>query len=206
MFNDFIAHLFPRTVRKEDLRLTVTFCLGGLSFTTFLVLAATGVLLAFHYVPSPGAAYASILSIEGDVPGGRYLRGLHRLSSHVFLALLTLHALRVALRGAYRPPRELTWLLGCGLFSLALFGAWTGTLLPMDQLALWATQTGTELVRSLPMSGPLVSFLAPDGVGQPRALARFYMLHTLLIPTLILILSGLHFYRIRKCKGVLPWL
>ncbi len=206
MFNEFLTHLFPRTVRREDLRLTVTFCLGGLAFTTFLVIALTGVLLAFHYVPSPGMAYGSILSIESDIPGGRYLRSLHRLSSHVFLGLLILHALRVAVRGAYRPPREMTWLLGCGLMGLALSGAWTGTLLPMDQLALWATQTGTELLRSLPLPESIVSFLVPDGVGQARSLARFHLLHTLLIPAAILILSGLHFYRIRKSRGVLPWL
>ncbi|HEY3489882.1 MAG TPA: cytochrome b N-terminal domain-containing protein [Candidatus Deferrimicrobiaceae bacterium] len=206
MFLDFIIHLFPRTVRKEDLRLKVTFCLGGMAFTTFLVLAVSGMLLAFHYVPSPAGAYGSIQSIESDVFCGRYIRGLHRLSSHVFLVLLALHALRVALRGAYRPPREWTWLLGCGLMGLAVFGAWSGTLLPMDQLALWATQTGTELVRSLPFSCSLVSFLAPDGVGQPRTLVRFYMLHTLLVPASIAILSGFHFYRIRKSKGVLPWL
>ena len=206
MLRDFIIHLFPRTVRREDLRPSATFCLGGLAFTTFLALAISGLLLAFHYVPSPSGAYGSILSIETDVAGGRYIRGFHRISSHAFLVLMALHALRVAVRGAYRPPRELTWLLGCGLMGLGVFGAWSGTLLPMDQLALWATQTGTELVRSLPFSGWLVAFLAPDGVGQPRTLVRFYFLHTMLVPAAIVILSGLHFYRIRKCRGVLPWL
>lgn len=206
MIRDFLIHLFPRTVRRDDLRLTYTFCLGGLAFTTFLVLSGTGILLAFHYVPSPADAYGSILMIETDVAGGRYLRGLHRLSSHALLALLVLHALRVAVRGAYRPPREMTWLVGCALMALSVLGAWTGTLLPMDQLALWATQTGTELVRSLPLSGPLASFLAPDGVGNPRTLMRFYLLHTILVPASILALSGLHFYRIRKSRGLLPWL
>lgn len=206
MPGDFLSHLFPRTVRREDLRIGVTYCLGGLAFTTFLLLCASGILLSLHYVPSPGEAYGSILSIEGDVFGGRYLRGLHRLSSHVLVVLLALHALRVAIRGAYRPPREMTWLVGCALMALTVFEGWSGTLLPMDQLAYWATQTGVELARSLPLPGAVVEFLAPDGVGGARSLARFHTLHTLVVPALIAILSGLHFWRIRKSRGVLPYL
>jgi quinol-cytochrome oxidoreductase complex cytochrome b subunit len=206
MIRDFIAHLFPRTVRRDDLRFTVTFCLGGLAFTAFITLVATGALLAFHYVPSPGGAYRSIASIDADVSGGRYLRAMHRLASHAFLVLVGLHALRVAVRGAYRPPREMNWLLGCALMALAVASAWTGTLLPMDQPAIWATQTGTELIRTLPMSERFVGWLAPDGVGRAGTLLRFYLLHVLLLPGTVAAVSALHFYRVRKNRGVLPWL
>jgi quinol-cytochrome oxidoreductase complex cytochrome b subunit len=206
VIRDFLVHLFPRTVRSEDLRLGWTFCLGGLAFTAFLVLAATGALLLLHYTPSPAGAYASILSLESDVRGGAYLRSLHRLASHALHVLLFLHALRVAWRGAFAPPREMTWVTGALLLFSSLLSAYTGYLLPMDQLAYWATRTGMELLRSVPPARPLLALLVPDGVGEPRSLLRFYALHAFLLPGATAFLAALHFWRIRKQKGVLPWL
>ena len=206
MIRDFVAHLFPRFVREDDLRLTYTFCLGGLAFTAFLVLGVSGGLLLFHYLPSPAKAFESVLLLESDVPGGRYLRGLHRLSSHLFLAAVFLHTLRVIVSGAYRRPRELNWVVGCALLGLAVFQAYTGYLLPMDQTALWATQTGMQLLRTMPLGESVFGFLVPDGVGQAVSLLRFYVLHVALLPVLILSLSLLHFYRVRKDKRGMPYL
>lgn len=203
---EFIKHLFPRVVLRRNLRLTYTFCLGGLAFTAFLVLIVSGALLLFHYQPSPEGAFKSILYIENSVPGGWYIRNLHRLTSNFFLILLFLHTLRVLLTGAYRKPRELNWLIGFGLLCLGLFAGYTGYLLPMDQLALWATQTGMNLLATLPFGELLRSFLVPDDIGQPMSLVRFYVLHIALIPLSMMILCMLHFYQIRKQKGVLPYL
>jgi quinol-cytochrome oxidoreductase complex cytochrome b subunit len=206
MFTEFLKHLFPRVVLERNLRIRYTFCLGGLAFTAFLLLAASGLLLLFYYAPSPERAYRSILFLESSVWGGKYLRSLHRLSSHALLVLIFLHTLRVVLTGAFRPPRELNWLVGCGLLFLALFAAYTGYLLPLDQLALWATQTGMELLTAVPLGGLVRGFLVPDGVGEPLTLQRFYALHIFLVPAAIFALASLHFYRIRRNKGVLPYL
>ncbi|MHB8773097.1 MAG: cytochrome b N-terminal domain-containing protein [Syntrophales bacterium] len=206
MVKDFFKHLFPRVVPANNLRLMYTFCLGGLAFAAFILLAASGLLLLLYYQPSPEKAYHSILFIESSVWGGRYLRSLHRLASHCFLILIFLHTLRVILTGAYRKPRELNWLIGSALLFLALFAAYTGYLLPMDQLALWAAQTGMELLNSTVFGGAALRVLVPDGVGQPMSLLRFYVLHIMLLPLSVLLLSFLHFYRIRKDKGVLPYL
>ncbi len=206
MLNDFLRHLFPRVVLEKNLRLTYTFCLGGLAFTTFLVLTVSGLLLMFYYQPYAGKAFESILFLEGSVPGGAYLRRLHRLSSHVFLILIFLHTLRVILTGAYRKPRELNWVIGFSLLCLAVFTAYTGYLLPMDQLSLWKTQTGMELIGTVPGGGIVRGLLLPDGLGEPLSLLRFYALHVLVLPLAILILCALHFYRIRRDKGVLPYL
>jgi menaquinol-cytochrome c reductase cytochrome b subunit len=203
---EFIKHLFPRVVLRSNLRLTYTFCLGGLAFTAFLVLIVSGALMLFHYQPSTDRAFESILYLENSVPGGWYVRNLHRLAGNAFLVLLFLHTLRVILTGAYRKPRELNWVIGFGLLCLALFEGYTGYLLPMDQLALWATQTGMNLLAAVPLGELLRSFLVPDDVGQPMSLIRFYVLHIAVIPLGMLILSMLHFYRIRKDKGVLPYL
>lgn len=206
MFKDFLYHLFPRVVLKRNLRITYTFCLGGLSFTVFIVLVASGLLLLFHYQPSPERAFESILYIESSVPGGRYIRSLHRLASHTFFILIFLHTLRVVLTGAYRKPRQMNWIIGFIILCLAVFEGYTGYLLPMDQLALWATQTGMKLLDSLPFGGIVHSFLVPDEVGQHLSLMRFYALHVMVLPLALLLLSFLHFYQIRKDKGILPYL
>jgi quinol-cytochrome oxidoreductase complex cytochrome b subunit len=206
MAKDFVLHLFPRVVLKENLRLSYTFCLGGLAFTAFLTLIASGALMLFYYAPTPGGAFESILFLEARVSGGRYLRSLHRIASHAFLVLIFLHTLRVILTGAYRHPRHLNWIIGFALLGLGLFEAYTGYLLPMDQLALWATQTGMELLATLPGGGLLRAFLVPDGIGRGLSLLRFYALHIAILPLSMLTLSVLHFYRVRKNKGLLPYL
>ena len=150
MMKELVKHLFPRLVREGDLRLRYTFCLGGLAFTSLLVLIATGVLLLFYYSPSPERAHDSIRFLETGVWGGAYVRSLHRLASHALLLLVALHVLRVILTGAFLHPKRMNWIVGCLLLLIAVFGAYTGYLLPMDQLAFWATTTGMELLRSLP--------------------------------------------------------
>ena len=206
MMQDFLKHLFPRVVIERNLRLRYTFCLGGLAFSAFLLMLASGMLLLIYYQPTPERAFDSILFLESNVWGGQYLRSLHRLTSHLLLALIFLHTLRVILTGAYRRPRQLNWVIGFLLLCLAVFEGYTGYLLPFDQLAYWATQTGMELLSALPLGGLLRALLLPDGIGQPLSLLRFYALHIALLPLAILSLSLLHFYRVRKNKGVLPYL
>lgn len=87
-----------------------------------------------------------------------------------------------------------------------MFEAYTGYLLPMDQLAFWATRTGMELLATFPGGGWLRAVLVPDGVGESLSLLRFYALHVVIVPLGIMGLSFLHFYRVRKTKGLLPYL
>jgi quinol-cytochrome oxidoreductase complex cytochrome b subunit len=206
MVKDLVKHLFPRMVREGNLRTTYTFCLGGLAFTSFLTLSVTGLLLIFYYSPAPQSAHGSIQFLESSVWGGAYLRSLHRLASHALLVLVALHALRVILTGAFLHPRRMNWIVGCLLLFLAVFGAYTGYLLPMDQMAYWATQTGMELVRVLPLGDSLRALLVPDDVGGPLSLLRFYALHVVIVPLAMLVLTMLHFFVIRRQKGLLPYL
>jgi menaquinol-cytochrome c reductase cytochrome b subunit len=203
---EFVRHLFPRVVLRKNLRITYTFCLGGMALSAFIVLVVSGILLLFYYVPTTDGAFASILYFESNVFGGRYLRSLHRIASHALLILLFLHTLRVILTGAFRPPREMNWVIGLSLLCLAVFEAYTGYVLPMDQLGLWATQTGMELIAVLPGGTHIRALLVPDGVGMPLSLLRFYALHIAVLPAAMVILIALHFYRIRRDKGVLPYL
>lgn len=206
MVTELLRHIFPRVVREADLRLTYTFCLGGLAFTALLSLLASGMLLLFYYRPSPDAAYSSILFLETQVWAGGYVRSLHRLASHALLVLLALHTLRVILTGAFLHPRRMNWVVGCLLGFCAVAQAYTGYLLPMDQLAFWATETGMELLRSLPFGTSLRAVLVPDEVGGMLSLLRFYALHIAVLPLVLLSLSMVHFFVIRRQKGLLPYL
>lgn len=206
MIGEFVKHLFPRVVLRRNLQITYTFCLGGLSFTTFLVLIVSGLLLLFYYRPASPGAYESIQFLEASVWGGRYLRSLHRFASHTLLVLIALHTLRVILTGAYRHPRHGTWVVGALILFLAVASAYTGYLLPLDQLAYWAGQTGMELVRLMPFGEALRSLLVPDHIGGPLSLLRFYAFHIAVLPVLMLSLIVMHFFRIRRKKGPLPYL
>lgn len=206
MVKSFLQHLFPRFVLERNLKLTYTFCLGGLAFTSFLVLGVTGLLLLFYYRPAPGSAFESILYLESSVWGGAFVRRLHRFASHTLLVLIALHTLRVLWTGAYRPPREWNWVIGALLLFLAVAQAYTGYLLPLDQFAYWATHTGMELLRSLPLGDSLRAVLVPDRIGGPLSLIRFYAFHIALVPAAILVLSILHFFHIRRQRGLLPYL
>jgi menaquinol-cytochrome c reductase cytochrome b subunit len=206
LFKDFLEHIFPRIILKKNLRITYTFCLGGLAFTAFMLLVVSGLLLLFYYQPCPDKAFESILFLESSVWGGRFVRSLHRLAAHALLVLIFLHTLRVILTGAYRKPREFNWVIGFFILCASVFGAYTGYLLPMDQLAYWGTHTGMELISTAPFGELIRVLLVPDDVGRPVSLLRFYTLHVAIVPLTIALLCFFHFYRIRRDKGVLPYL
>lgn len=206
MIKELARHLFPRRVLAANLHISYTLCLGGLAFTCLLALVTSGLLLLFYYSPAPTESYGSIQFLERSVWGGRYLRSLHRMASHGLLVLVVLHTLRVVLTGAFQRPRHFNWVIGCLLLFLSVFAAYTGYLLPMDQLAYWATQTGMELLRALPLGDAVRALLVPDGVGGPLSLLRFYALHVAVLPLSLLFLSMLHFFVIRRQRGLLPYL
>lgn len=205
MFKEFIKHLFPRVTLKKNLGFTYTLCLGGLSFTAFIMLVISGILLAVYYIPEPNQAYDSIIFIEENVTGGKYIRNLHRFSSNAFLILMFLHILRVILTGAFL-SRKYNWVIGLFLLFLSIFTGYTGYLLPMDQLSYWATQTGAELLKILPFGDYIYNIIIPDTIGGRLSLIRFYALHIIILPFLITTLSFIHFFRVRRDKGVLPYL
>jgi quinol-cytochrome oxidoreductase complex cytochrome b subunit len=189
---------------KNNLKLRYTLGLGGFALTSFLCLAASGVLLMFYYVPSPDTAYSSVLFIEEHVFGGTFIRRFHKISGHFYLIFIFLHTLRVVFTGAFA-YRRYNWIVGMFLLLLAVCSGYTGYLLPMDQLAYWATRTGTELISQILPEHFAGKLITPDGVGGSLTLIRFYAMHVSVIPLCTIILLSLHFYRIRKDKGILPY-
>jgi menaquinol-cytochrome c reductase cytochrome b subunit len=181
--------------------------LGSATLTAFLVQLVTGVILAMYYKPSPEEAYGSIEKITNDLTLGWLVRGMHRWGASVFIILLFLHMGRVFLFGAYKYPRELNWLIGAILLTLALAEGLTGYLLPWDQTAYWATVVAININANAPIVGPFLGDFLRGGaeIGE-ETLARFYSLHMLVIPGGLIGLITLHLYLVIRL-GVTepPW-
>ncbi|MGB0714962.1 MAG: cytochrome b N-terminal domain-containing protein, partial [Phycisphaerae bacterium] len=202
VLSNVFLHLHPVAVRKSGIRLSFTWCMGGITFFLFLVEIVTGVLLMFYYRPTVEYAYFDIQQLRATVTLG-LLREIHRWGAHAMVIAIWLHMLRVFLTGSYKPPREFNWSIGVILLVLTLLLSFTGYLLPWDQLAMWAITVGSNMARATPLAGsegPLSSFiqignvplvhggddarfglLAGTFVG-PNALLRFYVLHCVFIP------------------------
>ena len=202
-YGNFFLHLHPVKVRKSTLRFCATFCLGGLSLALFISLTLTGVLLMFYYHPSAPRAYEDMKDLEFVVSSGVFLRNLHRWSAHLMVIGVFLHMLRVYFSAAYRPPREFNWVVGVLLLILTLLLSFTGYLLPWDQLAYWATTVGTNMAGAVPILGEKIRFLLLGGnvIGE-NTLIRFYVLHCVVLPIAIVVLMGVHFWRVRKDGGL----
>jgi quinol-cytochrome oxidoreductase complex cytochrome b subunit len=196
-------HLHPTRIHKTHVKITHTYCLGGLSFFMFLGLTVTGVMLMFYYVPSVNLAYQNVADLETNVRFGMLIRNLHRWMAHAMVITVLLHMMRVFYMGAYKPPREFNWVVGVILLVLTLLLSFTGYLLPWDQLALWAITVGTNIAGAAPILGGQSRFVLIGGfeVG-PNALIRFYTLHVIALPLLAAIFMSVHFWRIRRDGGL----
>jgi quinol-cytochrome oxidoreductase complex cytochrome b subunit len=202
-FTNFFLHIHPVKVHRNTLRPVYTLGLGLISLFLFLILVVTGVLLMFYYVPSTTQAYDRMLDLRGTVAFGIFLRNMHRWSAHGMVAMVFLHMCRVFLTGAYKKPREFNWVIGVLLLLVTLFLSFTGYLLPWDQLAFWAITVGTSIAAYAPLIGKQMQFvlLGDTTVGQ-EALLRFYVLHVAVLPSVLVLLAAIHFWRIRKDGGL----
>ncbi len=201
--DNFFLHIHSAKVHDRTLKFRTTLGLGLLSFFMFIILVVTGVLLMFYYVPTPAEAYNRMLDLRGAVFFGDILRNLHRWAAHAMVLLVVLHMVRVFLTGAHKAPREFNWCIGVVLLLLTLFMSFTGYLLPWDQLAYWAIVVGTSIAGYAPVVGKSMQFvlLGDYSVGG-EALLRFYVLHCVALPAVLLALVGAHFWRIRKDGGL----
>ena len=192
-------HLHPTRLHKTHVKITHTYCLGGITFFFFLGLTVTGVMLMFYYVPAPDRAFADIQALETNVRFGSLMRNLHRWMAHGMVISVFLHMMRVFYTGAYKPPREFNWVVGVILLTLTLALSFTGYLLPWDQLAFWAITVGSNIAGYAPALGDQLKYLLLGGnvIGEGTVL-RFYVLHCVILPSAAILLVAVHVYRIRK--------
>jgi menaquinol-cytochrome c reductase cytochrome b subunit len=195
--------------RKVPKGINWFYTLGSATMFAFLNQAVTGVFLAMFYQPNVnGGAYESIRYITDDAFLGQLVRGMHKWGASVMIILIFLHMARVFFFGAYKYPRELTWIIGVVLLILTLAMGFTGYLLPFDQRSYWATIVGVNINGTGPFIGPYLSdFLRGGPEFGATTLSRFYAIHMLLIPGLIAALIGAHLYLVTKL-GISspPWL
>jgi menaquinol-cytochrome c reductase cytochrome b subunit len=182
------------------------YTLGSATLFAFLSQAITGVFLAMYYEPDATRAYESASHITNDVFLGEF--GMHKWGSSVMIILIFLHMGRTFFFGAYKYPRELNWVIGVLLLVLTLMMGLTGYLLPFDQRSFWATVVAVNINASGPIVGPyLADFLRAGAEFGPTTISRFYAMHMLLIPGLIIALIGAHIYLVTKLGTTAPpWL
>jgi ubiquinol-cytochrome c reductase cytochrome b subunit len=177
---------------------------GSVALFLFLTQAFTGALLAFNYAPTPGDSYNSLRYILTELTAGKLMRGLHHWGASMMIVVVVLHMVQVFLWGAYKKPRETTWIVGVVLLLLTLGYGLTGYLLPWDNRSYWATVVATNIAASAPLAGPyLTRLLGGQGSIGVVTFARFFGLHVLLLPPLTALLIGLHVFLVRK-HGVAP--
>ncbi len=212
---NFFLHIHANKVHPHSLKTSYTFGLGVILGFLFMVMILTGVILMMNYTPSIERAYNSVKDIVFVVPGGRYIRNMHRWAAHGMVLVSFLHLIRVFLTGGYLAGRRLNWIIGVCILVVVLFMNFSGYLLPWDQLAFWAVTIGSNIAASfreltdilgitqvLDIGGFIKKLLIGDAAVGQAALSRFFMLHVIFLPVTLIVLSGVHFWRIRKDGGV----
>jgi ubiquinol-cytochrome c reductase cytochrome b subunit len=178
---------------------------GSAALTVFGLQVVTGILLALLYVPSAGEAWNSLQILNHQVTLGWFIRALHGWGSNFMIAIVLIHMVQVFLFGAYKFPRELTWLVGILLLLLTLGMAFTGQVLRFDQDAYWGLGIGASISSRIPVLGPRIVNLLLGGpiIGGPT-LSRFFALHVFVIPGSLIAFVGLHLLLVLKL-GINEW-
>jgi len=178
---------------------------GSAAFVIFMLQIVTGIMLAFIYVPSAGEAWNSLQTLNHNVALGWFIRGLHGWGSDFMVAIVLIHMVQVFLFGAYKYPRELTWIIGVFLLLITLGMAFTGQVLRFDQDAYWGLGIGASIASRVPVVGPaIVSLMLGGPIIAGATLSRFFALHVFVIPGLLIAFVSLHLLMVLKL-GINEW-
>lgn len=182
------------------------YTLGSATLMVFLLQVVTGIWQLFYYVPTVDHAYDSLNYLRQDVSFGWLISGLHYWGGSAMVVLIGLHMLRVFIWGAYKRPREMTWLLGVVLLLITVGMSFTGIVLPWDQKGYWAGEVGTSMAATIPLIGNLLEGLLRGGhsVGQ-LTLSRFFVQHVAILPVLATLVVVLHLIAVRQFGSAGPW-
>src|SRR3984893_13444861 len=172
---------------------------GSAAFVVFMLQIVTGIMLAFIYVPSAGEAWNSLQTLNHQIALGWFIRALHGWGSDFMVAIVLIHMVQVFLFGAYKFPRELTWIVGVFLLLVTLGMAFTGQVLRFDQDAYWGLGIGASIASRVPVIGPWVVTLMLGGpIIAGATLSRFFALHVFVIPGLLIAFVGIHLLMVLK--------
>jgi len=178
---------------------------GSAALVVFLLQLVTGILLALIYVPSASEAWNSLQSLNHDVALGWFIRALHGWGSNFMVAIVLIHMVQVFLFGAYKFPRELTWIVGVFLLLITLGMAFSGQVLRFDQDAYWGLGIGASIASRVPILGPAIVKLMLGGpIIAGATLTRFFALHVFVIPGMLIGFVCLHLLMVLKL-GINEW-
>ena len=196
MFHWGLGHKIPESAASWF------YVFGSATLLCFVIQIITGACLAFVYVPSTNEAWSSLNYLNDAQSLGWYLRAVHNWSSNFMVAIVTLHMIQVFLFGAYKYPRELTWVSGVFLLLFTLGMAFTGQVLRFDQDAYWGLGIGASVAGRVPLiGGRLVQLILGGPIIAGETLSRFFSLHVFIIPGLIIALVSMHL-RLVLTKGI----
>jgi len=195
------------TAKKKTVPLhkhSVWYYWGGLSLFFFIVQALSGIMLMVYYRPGP-EAYESVRQITYQIHFGWLIRSVHNWSANLFLISVFVHMFSVFFMKAYRRPREFGWWSGMLLLLLGLTFGFSGYLLPMDDLAYFATKVGLEIPNAIPVIGPPIANLLRGSVDVSEfTVQRFFALHAVILPMLYLPLLAVHVWLVQKHGNAVP--
>src|SRR6202163_543160 len=178
---------------------------GSAALTVFALQLVTGILLALIYVPSAGEAWSSLEVLNHQVALGWFIRALHGWGSNFMVAIVLIHMAQVFLFGAYKFPRELTWIIGVFLLLMTLGMAFSGQVLRFDQDAYWGLGIGASIASRVPIIGAsIVKMMLGGPIIAGATLSRFFALHVFVIPGMLIGFVGLHLLMVLKL-GINEW-
>jgi ubiquinol-cytochrome c reductase cytochrome b subunit len=196
---DIMAHRVPRNTASW------AYVFGSGSLTLMLLQFVTGICLAFVYVPSADQAWNSLQTLNHDQGFGWFIRGMHGWGSNLMVGMVILHMVQVFLFGAYKFPRELTWIIGIFLLLMTLGMAFTGQVLRWDQDSYWGLGIGAAIVGRVPVIGPnLVQLMLGGPIIAGETLSRFFTVHVFIIPGALIAFVGVHVMMVLKL-GINDW-
>jgi ubiquinol-cytochrome c reductase cytochrome b subunit len=178
---------------------------GSAALVVFILQFVTGILLALVYVPSAAEAWSSLQALNHDIALGWFIRALHGWGSNFMVAIVLIHMVQVFLFGAYKYPRELTWILGVFLLLMTLGMAFTGQIMRFDQDAYWGLGIGASIASRVPVLGPVIVKLMLGGpIIAGATLSRFFALHVFVVPGMLIGFVALHVLMVLKL-GINEW-
>jgi ubiquinol-cytochrome c reductase cytochrome b subunit len=178
---------------------------GSAAIVVFVLQVVTGIMLALTYVPSAAEAWSSLQALDHNVTLGWFIRALHGWGSNFMVAIVLLHMVQVFLFGAYKYPRELTWIVGVFLLLMTLGMAFTGQIMRFDEDAYWGLGIGASIASRVPFVGrALVELMLGGPIIAGATLSRFFALHVFVIPGLLIAFIGLHLLMVLKL-GINDW-
>ena len=190
-----VINTFERHLSKHPVPAAVNFwyLFGALAMVALVIQIGSGIWLLMSYDSSAEGAFRSVEYIMRDVDSGWVLRYMHSTGASAFFIVVYLHVFRGLLYGSYRPPREMVWLLGSGLFVMLMAEGFFGYILPYGQMSYWGAQVIVSLVGAIPFIGEdWMTWFRGDYVISGITLTRFFSLHVVLLPLVIIAFVLIH--------------